>query len=315
MNQGFWAVLGLAGLVFGLWQAFQRRRTIRRLDRMLSDAIQGGFRETTFDESALSALESKMAQFLSGSARDAQLLAQNQAAVQSLISDISHQTKTPTANILLYASLLAESGLTPAQAEQAHALTQQAEKLAFLTQALVKASQLETGIISLSPALHQVQQLLEQAAAQVQQAAQDKQIQIHLQPCSGRALFDLRWTAEALCNVLENGVKYSPPGSRIRLSATRLDSFCRIDVADQGPGIPQQEQAKIFQRFYRGPAAQGQPGLGIGLFLSRQILSRQGGFIKVASPGQGAVFSLYLPLQPMNTGKGVPQWDSGQFKP
>ena len=131
MNQVFWAVLGLAGLVFGLWQAFQRRRTIRRLDRLLSDAIQGGFRETTFDESALSALESKMAQFLSGSARDAQLLAQNQTAVQSLISDISHQTRTPAANILLYASLLEES-VPAAQRPQAAAVREQAEKLRSL---------------------------------------------------------------------------------------------------------------------------------------------------------------------------------------
>ena len=138
--------LAALGVGFGLAQWLYTRRLLARLDRMLADAVDGSFRESRFDESRLSALEGRLARFLNGSAASARELEGKRAAIQTLISDISHQTKTPIANILLYASLLAEGELSPEQAAQAATLSRQAEKLSFLIQALVKASRLETGI-------------------------------------------------------------------------------------------------------------------------------------------------------------------------
>lgn len=140
--------LAALGAGFGLAQWLYTRRLLARLDRMLADAVDGSFRESRFDESRLSALEGRLARFLNGSAASARELEGKRAAIQTLISDISHQTKTPIANILLYASLLAEGELSPEQAAQAATLSRQAEKLSFLIQALVKASRLETGIIT-----------------------------------------------------------------------------------------------------------------------------------------------------------------------
>ena len=156
-----WALLALAaaGLVFGLWQWGARRRTLRRLNAMLDRAIAGGFGEDRFDETELSALEGKLARFLRGSAAAKKAVEGEQAAVKSLIADISHQTRTPIANLLLYASLLAESELTPEQQAQAEALKTQAEKLSFLVDALVKSSRLDNGILTLSPAPHPIQPL------------------------------------------------------------------------------------------------------------------------------------------------------------
>ena len=105
-------LLGLAALGAGGWLFWQARRTLRRLDAMLASAIDGGFVEEGYDESALSSLESRMARVLHGSAAANRALAEEQAAVQSLISDISHQARTPMANVLLYAALLEETGLT-----------------------------------------------------------------------------------------------------------------------------------------------------------------------------------------------------------
>ena len=139
--------LAALGAGFGLVQWLYTRRLLARLDRMLAGAVDGSFRESRFDESRLSALEGRLARFLNGSAASARELEGKRAAIQTLISDISHQTKTPIANILLYASLLAEGELSPEQAAQAATLSRQAEKLSFLIQALVKASRLETGII------------------------------------------------------------------------------------------------------------------------------------------------------------------------
>ena len=297
MTAPAWAVLALAiaGLAFGLWQWASRRRTLRRLSAMLDRAIAGGFGEDRFDETELSALEGKLARFLRGSAAAKRTVEGEQAAVKALIADISHQTRTPVANLLLYASLLSEGDLSPAQREQVQALTAQGEKLSFLIQALVKASRLEAGIVAPVPACNPVGPLLEGAAEQLSQAAQAKGIALTVELLDGQAAFDPRWTGEALCNVVDNAVKYTPAGGRVTISAQLLDSFCRVDVADTGPGIPEEEQGAVFDRFYRGAGARAADGLGLGLYLAREILSKQGGYVKVTSRvGEGSVFSLYL---------------------
>ena len=292
------AALAAAGAAFGVWQWAARRRTLRRLNAMLDRAIAGGFSEERFDETELSALEGRLARFLRGSAAAQKALETEQAAVKTLIADISHQTRTPIANLLLYASLLSESELDPRQREQVNALSAQAEKLSFLIKALVKASRLEAGIVAPAPAVNPVGPLLENAVEQEGPAALAKQITLTAEPFDGSAAFDPRWTGEALGNVVNNAVKYTPPGGRVSVSAQLLDSFCRIDVADTGPGVPESEQAAVFNRFYRGGATRAAEGLGLGLYLAREILARQGGYIRLSSrPGEGCVFSLYLPRE------------------
>lgn len=299
----FLGVLGLmalaALLLLGLWLWLDARRTVRRLDRMLSTAIDGGFGEESFDESAPSALESRMARFLNGSARSLRGVQRQRESIQRLLSDISHQTKTPLANLRLYSSLLMEEELTPRQREQAQVILQQSEKLSFLIETLVKLSRLETDVLAVTPKSQPLSPLLERAASQAKAAAERKGIalQLHLQQqAEMKALYDLRWTAEALGNLLDNAVKYTPPGGCIQVSATQYELFCRIDVRDNGIGIAEEEQAQIFGRFYRGRQVREQEGLGIGLYLAREIAQKQGGYLKLSSrPGQGSTFSLYLP--------------------
>ena len=299
----FLGVLGLVALaallLLGLWLWLDARRTVRRLDRMLSTAIDGGFGEESFDESAPSALESRMARFLNGSARSLRGVQRQRESIQRLLSDISHQTKTPLANLRLYSSLLMEEELTPRQREQAQVILQQSEKLSFLIETLVKLSRLETDVLAVTPKSQPLSPLLERAASQAKAAAEQKGIalQLHLQQqAEMKALYDLRWTAEALGNLLDNAVKYTPPGGCIQVSATQYELFCRIDVHDNGIGIAEEEQAQIFGRFYRGRQVREQEGLGIGLYLAREIVQKQGGYLKLSSrPGQGSTFSLYLP--------------------
>lgn len=300
----FLGVLGLMALaalllLLGLWLWLDARRTVRRLDRMLSTAIDGGFGEESFDESAPSALESRMARFLNGSARSLRGVQRQRESIQRLLSDISHQTKTPLANLKLYSSLLMEEELTPRQREQAQVILQQSEKLSFLIETLVKLSRLETDVLAVTPKSQPLSPLLERAVSQAKAAAERKGIalQLHLQQqAEMRALYDLRWTAEALGNLLDNAVKYTPPDGCIQVSATQYELFCRIDVHDNGIGIAEEEQAQIFGRFYRGRQVREQEGLGIGLYIAREIAQKQGGYLKLSSrPGQGSTFSLYLP--------------------
>ena len=288
-------LLALAVVAADRWRT---ARTMKRLDDMLTAAINGSFSEKNFDESRLSSLESRLWRYLTASALSERNVREQKDQISALISDISHQTKTPIANILLYASLLAEGELSPEQAAQAATLSRQAEKLSFLIQALVKASRLETGIITTVPEPQPVGPLLEGALAQARPQAEAKGLTLAAEPCGAAARFDRKWTAEALFNVVDNAVKYTPAGGRVTLSAVPLGQFCRLDVSDTGIGIPEEEQGRIFGRFYRGGAVRAEEGVGIGLYLVREILRRQGGYVKVAShPGQGTTFSLYLPRE------------------
>lgn len=295
MESVFIAAAVLA-ILAALWSARRTNRTMDRLERMLDEAIQGRFSETDFDESRLSRAESRLAHYLSARAISAQKVAEEKKKLQSLISDISHQTKTPLANILLYAQLLAEQDRTEEERKYLATLEGQTKKLQSLIDALVKTSRLETGVLALHPQVGPLFPLLEEAVGQFMPRAAEKNIALTLAPAVGTAVFDPKWTAEAVCNLLDNAVKYTPEGGSVSVQVIFCEMFCRINVADTGPGIPENEQSRIFQRFYRSAAVRKAEGVGVGLYLARQIAEGQGGYIKVSSqPGQGAVFSLCLP--------------------
>ena len=289
-------ILAAAGLGYGLWRRNREKHTLQTLDRMLDAAIRGEFSEEDFDESLLSAVETRLAHYLSASAVSARNLREEKDKIKTLIGDISHQTKTPIANLLLYAQLLGEQDLPPESKAMTRALEGQAEKLQILIEALVKTSRLETGVLALHPAEHPLWPLLEGAAEQVRPKAEGKGIALRLEPTGETARFDFKWTGEAVYNLLDNAVKYTPAGGEVRVEVTPYELFCRIDVTDTGIGVPEEEQPKLFGRFYRGQAAAEMEGVGIGLYLVRQIAAGQGGYVKVTSaPGEGSTFSLFLP--------------------
>ena len=279
--------------------AVDRHRTARimaRLDRVVTQAMDGDFTESDFDETRLSALEARMARYLAASALSARNLRQQKEQIAALISDISHQTKTPVANLRLYAQLLAEQPLSPQGRDCAAAIDTQSEKLETLIQALVKSSRLETGILTLHPMAGDLAPMVERAAAQYGPRAGEKGVTLTVAETAGDAVFDAKWTEEAVCNLLDNAVKYTPPGGTVTISVRSYELFSAICVRDTGPGIAEAEQSKIFGRFYRCPGAWQTEGVGVGLYLTRQIAQGQGGYVKVDStPGVGSAFFLYLP--------------------
>lgn len=288
------AAMALALSALLLWNRLRTRRLLRRLERMLDEALRGEFRESAFDESLLSAVETKLAHYLSASSVSAGRLQEERDKISSLIADISHQTKTPVANVLLYAQLLKERApedCLPCAA----ALEEQARKLQSLIESLVKTSRLETGVLALHPRPGPLGPMLEEAVGQFAPRAEEKGLELTLEPTEAEAVFDPKWTAEAVCNLIDNAVKYTPSGG-VAVSARAYELFARVDVADTGPGVPEEELEKLFQRFYRGGAALDSEGVGVGLYLVRRIAQGQGGYVKVFSrPGKGARFSLFLP--------------------
>lgn len=286
-------LLALAVVVYDRWRT---ARIVRRLDDMLTAAMNGSFSEKTFDESRLSSLESRLGRYLTASALSERNVREQKDQISALISDISHQTKTPVANLQLYAQLLSEQPLTPQGKDCAAAISTQAEKLQTLIEALVKTSRLETGILALHPQPGEISAVVKRAVAQYAPRAAEKGITLTVGQRSGSAVFDAKWTEEAVCNLLDNAVKYTPSGGTVTVEVKNYELFSAIRVTDTGPGISEEEQARIFGRFYRAPGAWQAEGVGIGLYLTRQIAEKQGGYVKVEStPGKGSVFSIFLP--------------------
>ena len=286
----------LAAAVVIIYDRLQTARTMDRFEQMLDEATSGRFEVLRYNESRMSSIESRMADYLAAAALSAQELQAERDKIKTLISDIAHQTRTPIANVLLYTQLLLEQELDTDSRECAAALSDQAERLKSLIDTLIKTSRLESGTLDLHPRQGELAPLLTSAAAQFTHAAAEKGLSLTVLPCGDTAVFDLKWTREALCNLLDNAVKYTPSGGKITLSVQPYELFCRVDVCDTGPGIPEQERPRIFQRFYRAENTWESEGVGVGLYLTRQIMECQGGFVKVYSNvGQGSMFSLFLP--------------------
>lgn len=295
--------IGITGVT-----AWRNRQIMNRLNAMLEAAAGGSFSEKSFDESLLSAVEVRMANYLSAAELSARRLSEEKEQIKALISDISHQTKTPISNILLYSQLMMEQELPPETRPALQALNGQAEKLAFLVDALVKMSRLESGLLTLRPAKRPLSSLLARVIEQAAPRAQAKSIQLAQASLEEEAAifacYDLKWTAEALYNLVDNAIKYTREGGHVHLGVKAYELFVRIDVSDDGPGIDEEEHARIFTRFYRSPEATDTEGVGIGLYLARQIVSEQGGYMKVSSqPGSGSTFSVFLPIASEETGR------------
>lgn len=276
---------------------FAAGKTMKRLNQMLDDAIDGTFQETAFDETELSRLESRWKQYLSMSGKSVNQSKKERENLKKLVSDISHQTRTPLSNILLYAELMEDQAETEDTKKLARQILSQTKKLEFLLQALVKMSRLETDILEVVPRQQPVRLLVEQTIEEILPKAEARQIQIVCTRLSDtEAVYDLKWTSEALANILDNAVKYSPEESTIFIEVRKFQLYTCISVKDQGMGIPESEKAQIFGRFYRSMDVQQEDGIGIGLYLAREILQRENGYIKVHSrKGGGSCFSLYLP--------------------
>ena len=224
-------------------------------------------------------------------------IAKERADLQELISDISHQVKTPIANLKMLDATLLDQTVTPEkQREFLVAMDSQLDKLDFLMQALIKTSRLETGVISLEPQPQAIYDTLAAALGGILLHAEQKKIAVTVDcPETVTAAHDRKWTTEALFNILDNAVKYTPEGGKIHVAVVSLEMYVKIDISDTGIGSPEQHQGTIFKRFYRERSVHDAPGIEMGLELAREIIPRQGGCIRVASElGTGSNISGFL---------------------
>ena len=276
------AVLALCGVYFFI----QRRRNQRIFERF-EQILTGKSADHIADEH-LTPIERKLITRLCELETREARIQDGYKSISSLVADIAHQSKTPLSSILVYTELSENGGI----------IRSQTEKLSFLMDSLTKLAKCEGGLIAenLVPKENSVKMLLRQVIEDNYASADAKNIDIRCDiPDELTAVFDLRWTAEAVGNILDNAVKYSPQGSMVTISACTYDLFVRIDITDYGTGIPEDELCNIWKRFYRGKNAEKEKGVGIGLYLTANILNTEGGRVSAKSDETGSTFIVFLP--------------------
>lgn len=311
MTQSLWTVCFglLLTAVFFIWGTvvilfFQKKLShfTDNLCRMLDDMMDSAARpEMDYEaETLLARISHRLERLYNIMQKDRNSIAKERNELQSLLSDISHQTKTPIANLKMLNETLLTRPITEEQRKDfLHATSSQLDKLEFLIQALVKTSRLETGVITLEKKETPIEDTLVTAINGVLAPLEKKKICLNVDCPEDLVLsHDSRWTSEALFNLLDNAVKYTPDGGSIQVVVQKWEMYLKIDVTDTGRGITESEQATIFKRFYREEAVHDIEGIGIGLYLAREIIMMQGGYILVTSEvGKGSTFSVFLPRE------------------
>lgn len=219
--------------------------------------------------------------------------------IQALISNTAHQFKTPLSNLVLYQEFLADPILSlEKRAEFQQIVRLELKRLVFLTENLIKMSRLEGDMLQITKKKQNLQEGILAAVHSVRKKAEDKQIGLVFSHSEKIELsYDMRWFSEAIFNLLENAVKYTESGGMIIIAIQPYEMFARIDITDTGKGIRESDLSKIFMRFYRGEETQHIPGMGIGLYVTRKIISKHGGYMKVQSGKSGSTSRYFCPLK------------------
>jgi len=292
------AVIAVGSICAACFYAFSSYRLMHRLETLMHAFIEKGKAEDfSMGESRESKFESQLRQVLHRAQESEKQAFDERDKVSVLLSDLSHQLKTPLANVVMYTEILQAGGVSKEEQDVFLKETRnQTKKMEWLMDAMLKASQLERGSVVFSAEYAGIRETIGNAVGSVYARAVEKEITIiteEFEEC--RLYHDPKWTVEALGNILDNAVKYSPKASQITVRLYPLEIYTCIEIEDQGVGIESTEYNEIFKRFYRGNRTRQKEGSGLGLYLSQLILNQEKGYVTVHSrPGQGSCFQVYL---------------------
>lgn len=273
----------------------QGRRHVINLSKSLEDILNNrdfDFRDLSKDE-LLSKVKHQLIRILDLLDYHHEKEKSERTRLEGLIGDISHQLKTPLANLKMYQDLLRTC--PDEDRERFHqSLEKQVEKLEWLIESLLKLSKVESGCIQVQSNEQDLDKTIIEAIGMIHLKANKKRIFVDYKPSKYQINHDKKWTCEAIYNVLDNAVKYSPEDSLICIQVMDSDLFTDIQVIDQGPGILVEDLNRIFKRFHRGQGSENYEGVGIGLYLSQEIMKRQGGYIYAKNKIIGSQFNIKL---------------------
>lgn len=287
-------LIDLLVLIIGilLYKYIVLRNEMSELSDYIDKALDGNLEITEFDEKELSKIKSKLIKFLYANQVKEAKINTEKNKTKDLITDISHQTKTPITNLSLYISLLEDDP----KDEYLEIIKYELNKLEFLIQNLVKSSRLESDIISLQKNQANLKDIVEDVLREFKVILDEKNISINLKDQD--LIFDLdeRWLKEAIHNLVDNAIKYSPNGSTINISVYKSYLNYNLDIENECNDLSEENLPKIFERFYRGKNSVSKDGLGLGLFIAREIIEKHGGNIRASLYENRIKFSVDFPL-------------------
>ena len=270
----------------------------RTIDRMLDEILDGEpISQSDIREGESSVLASKAKRVKEKVDLGISTAEEEKEQVKSLISNMSHQLKTPLAGLMMYREMLEDEGLDEETRKRfLGKMKGQSEKIDWILKSLFKMVNLEQGAVVFEAEALPVRDTILDAVTAVLDRADQRNIRILTEPFEDRLLWHNRkWTAEVLVNLLENAVKYTEPGGCITISVNPMEMYTEIAVRDTGRGIRKEELNEIFKRFYRSRDVENIEGSGIGLYLSRLILEQEKGYMTAESVlGEGSKFSVFL---------------------
>ena len=287
-------LVGILVIVIGilLYKYIVLRSELGELSDYIDKALDRNLEITEFDEKELSKIKSKLIKFLYASQVKEAKINTEKSKTKDLIADISHQTKTPITNLSLYISLLEDDP----KDEYLEIIKYELNKLEFLIQNLVKSSRLESDIISLQKNQANLKDIVEDVLREFKVILDEKNISINL--IDQDLIFDLdeRWLKEAIHNLVDNAIKYSPNGSTINISVYKSYLNYNLDIENECQDLSEETLPKIFERFYRGENSVSKDGLGLGLFIAREIIEKHCGNIRASLNENRIKFSVDFPL-------------------
>lgn len=280
------------------YNIYQKRKTYRLIDRLLDSVLNREMiAASDVEEGEYSALVSKIKQIQDVLDNHVNRAEYEKEQVKSLVSNMSHQLKTPLANISLYAEILSKEEITPERkAMFSEKMQRQVDKLNWIVESLSKMVKLEQNIDGFEVKGTGIKQTILDAVDTIYEKLEKKNINLTLEPFADSVLYHNRkWTEEVFVNLLENAVKYTDLGGAISIRVINYDLYTEIQIADNGRGIRQEELTEIFKRFYRSREVENMEGSGIGLYLSNLVLEKEKGYMTVNSEyGKGSCFSVFL---------------------
>lgn len=301
------------GSIIYIRQRKLRMEELRKAAAMTEDILAGHRLRASApgDELLLARIENQLVRIqevLDGRRKEAE---KSRDEIQKLISEIAHQMRTPLTNIESYTGFLRNITETAEQnlegeasgsnekigLQYISALEVSEKKLHFLVDSFVKMARLEQHIIQIHQNEKDLLKTIHNTFGQIQNRAEEKQIRFHItMPKQALCFHDSNWLSEAVFNILDNAVKYSEPGGTVEVSLKQNEMYMKLQVRDYGIGIEEGEENQIFRRFYRGRRVTVQEGIGIGLYLAREIMNLHGGFMTAKKMEPGLLIEVNLPV-------------------
>lgn len=282
-------------IVYGI---FKNRKTYLMIDKLLEQVIsQEKIELSDVKEGEFSALVSKINRIQNVLKNQIEQAEEEKEQVKSLVSNMTHQLKTPLANLSIYADILNNHDLDEQKKDEfTEKIKKQIDKLDWIISSLGKMVKLEENVILFQTDDNPIRQTILDAIDTIYKKAEKKEIALIVEPYEDCMLYHNRkWTAEVFVNLLENAVKYTDKGGEIRIRIHPYEIYTEIQFQDNGCGIHKEEISKIFKRFYRSQEVEHIEGSGIGLYLSNLILEKEKGYLVVRSVyGEGSCFSVFL---------------------